>query len=465
VNGDGRDDVIVGARGACNNSRFSSGSSYVIYGRAYSSNLDLASFGAAQGFRIDGAAGYDSSGNSVAGAGDVNGDGFDDLVIGANGADNNSRSSSGSAYVIYGQASNTNLDLATLTADRGFRIDGAEEYDFAGSSVSGAGDVNGDGRHDVLVGARSATYGDRYQSGSTYVVYGLASNANVDLATLTSNNGFRIDGAEAYDSSGFSVSGAGDSGGDGRDDVIIGAYAASANSRFLSGSSYIVYSTFLPRINYKETLLATVGRTVSLAPGTFKATGSRTVTATPPLPAGLQLDPTTGVITGSPNEPGITEHEIKLEDQLGWTTFHLEIGVVNAIGATGETGPTGATGPSGPTGATGAAGPTGSRGPTGATGQTGPRGPAGRNARVTCKVKRKGKAKKVKVTCRVKLVAASSSKLTWKLNRAGRTWRRGKIPAGSKSTTVEIPRARTLPKGNYKLTIQGVRQHSRVHIS
>ncbi len=72
------------------------------------------------------------------------------------------------------------------------------------------------------------------------MIYGSASPTNIDLASLNSTQGFRIDGANANDWSGLSVASAGDVNGDGRDDVIIGASAASNNGRFLSGSSFVV---------------------------------------------------------------------------------------------------------------------------------------------------------------------------------------------------------------------------------
>ncbi len=68
--------------------------------------------------RIDGAAASDCSGFSVSGAGDVNGDGRDDVIIGATCADNNGRNDSGSSYVIYGAATQTTLDLTSLDAPR-----------------------------------------------------------------------------------------------------------------------------------------------------------------------------------------------------------------------------------------------------------------------------------------------------------------------------------------------------------
>ena len=246
VNGDGHDDVIIGAPSAGNNGRAGSGSSYVVYGSANPSNVDLASLSSAQGVRIDGAATFDESGAAVAGAGDVNGDGRDDVIIGAPGAGNNGRAGSGSSYVVYGSANPSNVDLASLTDIQGFRIDGATTFDLSGAAVAGAGDVNGDGRGDVIIGARLADNNGRSQSGSSYVVYGSATPSNLDLASISDTQGFRIDGAAAFDESGASVAGTDDVNGDGRDDVIIGAPGAESNGRAGSGSSYVVYGSANP---------------------------------------------------------------------------------------------------------------------------------------------------------------------------------------------------------------------------
>src|SRR5215204_920303 len=114
--------------------------------------LDLSSLDGTTGFQISGEAEGDRSGFSVSGAGDINGDGFDDVIVGAPGADPNGPGS-GAAYVVFGKASGfvANLNLSTLTGTNGFRISGAAAGDASGGSVSAAGDVNGDGYDDVII--------------------------------------------------------------------------------------------------------------------------------------------------------------------------------------------------------------------------------------------------------------------------------------------------------------------------
>ena len=100
--------------------------------------------------RIDGEPAL--TGESVAGAGDVNGDGVPDVIVGAPFDDANGRMDSGSAFVVYGGKGPGPIDLHNLGA-RGFRIDGSGFGDGAGFAVSGVGDFNGDGIADVAVGA------------------------------------------------------------------------------------------------------------------------------------------------------------------------------------------------------------------------------------------------------------------------------------------------------------------------
>jgi hypothetical protein len=207
-------------------------------------NVDLAS---QANIVIRGALGGDQAGNSVAAAGDVNGDGLGDIVVGAPGADNNGRQDSGSAYVVFGQASPTQVDLATLGSG-GLRIDGAAAGHRAGRSVAGAGDVNGDGRADVVVGAHGADALGRANSGAAYIVFGTGSGATVDLASL-GNRGVRIDGAAPSERAGWTVAPAGDVNGDGRPDVLVGAFFADRNQRQSSGSAYVVFGSTTPSVD------------------------------------------------------------------------------------------------------------------------------------------------------------------------------------------------------------------------
>jgi hypothetical protein len=238
VNGDGLADLIVGAFGAAPGNMSGAGESYVVFGKVSNAPVDLANLGAG-GFRIDGIDIDDFSGRSVSGAGDVNGDGLADLIIGAPFADPNGDSSGGECYVVFGKADNTPVDLASLGA-AGFRIDGIDTDDDSGRSVSGAGDVNGDGLADLIIGAPLADPGGDSLAGESYVVFGKGDNSTVDLANLGAG-GFRIDGIDADDRSGQSVSGAGDVNGDGLADLVIGASFADPGGDSSAGESYVVF--------------------------------------------------------------------------------------------------------------------------------------------------------------------------------------------------------------------------------
>ncbi len=233
VNGDGLDDLIIGAIGGDGYA----GETYVVFGAAggWGATFDLASLNGANGFRLDGIDAGDWSGYSVAGAGDVNGDGFDDVIVGAMRAD------AGETYVVFGAASgwSASLDLATLDGMIGFRLDGIDPGDFAGISVAGAGDVNGDGFDDLIIGAHVADAGGDSNAGETYVVFGASAGwgAVVDLATLNGTNGFRLDGIDVDDLSGYSAASAGDVNGDGLLDLIIGAIGGN----FAAGEAYVVF--------------------------------------------------------------------------------------------------------------------------------------------------------------------------------------------------------------------------------
>ena len=247
VNGDGYDDLTIGARGAA-----PGGETYVVYGGASAPGtggvLDLGALDGTNGFTLNGINANDRSGTSVSSAGDVNGDGYDDLIIGARYADPNGDGNAGETYIVYGGANAPGtggvLGLSMLDGTNGFTLTGIDAFDFSGRSVSSAGDVNGDGYDDLIIGADAADPNGDNTAGETYIVYGGANAPGtggvLDLSALDGTNGFILNGFDAYDRAGFSVSSAGDVNGDGYDDLIIGAYRADPNGSN-SGETYVVY--------------------------------------------------------------------------------------------------------------------------------------------------------------------------------------------------------------------------------
>jgi len=238
VNGDGFDDFIVGVP-YDDGEAASAGAAYVFFGASNLSGTKTLGGGQSADVTILGKAASDYLGRGVSSAGDVNGDGFDDVIVGADGNDD-AGSYAGAAYIVFG-ASNLSgtkslggVDSADVT------ILGKAATDYLGRSVSGAGDVNGDGLDDVIVGAYSNNDGAT-DGGAVYVVFG-ASNLSgtkslggVDSADVT------ILGKANDDRLGFrSVSGSGDVNGDGFDDVIMGAHLNDDGASD-GGAAYVVF--------------------------------------------------------------------------------------------------------------------------------------------------------------------------------------------------------------------------------
>ena len=242
INGDGFDDMVVGTpyRDAA------TGAAYVIFGKAGGfANIDLENLDPATGFAIIGDLPDDHLGFSLSGAGDVNGDGYDDIIIGAK-YGNAGGTDSGQAYVIFGKETGFGtIDLSDLDPAAGFVIHGDEHLFSVGWSVSAAGDVNGDGFDDVIVGAPYADGGAGRNAnsgaGEAYVVFGRAVGFGaVDLSSLKRNEGFTIRGDDPGDLAGWSVSGAGDLNADGFDDIIVGAPGGDSGGAD-AGEAYVIF--------------------------------------------------------------------------------------------------------------------------------------------------------------------------------------------------------------------------------
>ncbi len=246
INHDGIDDVIIGAP----NVNSLAGACYVIFGKPGIGSLNSimpSNLNGKNGFVLTGVAGnsYSESGSSVSGVGDINGDGIDDLIIGAP----YTNSDTGASYVVFGKAdigSSGSIALSSLNGANGFVVTGINggnscpPCDYSGTSVSGVGDINSDGVNDFIIGAPGANF----NAGASYVVFGgvaIGSSGNIALSSLNGTNGFVLNGINggfgSGDASGTSVSGADDVNGDGVSDLIIGAPGYNSQT----SASYVVF--------------------------------------------------------------------------------------------------------------------------------------------------------------------------------------------------------------------------------
>jgi Ca2+-binding RTX toxin-like protein len=213
INGDGIADIIVGSPGFTNDS----GMAFVIFGQSggFSANIYAPYIGPAVGIRIGGPYGAGEQASYSVSTGDINGDGIDDVILSAPAPH---AGGSSHIYVVFGstQSFNGSFNLASaIDGNTGFEIVGLERSYMV--LVGGAGDFNGDGLDDIIVGEPVA---NGYY-GRAFVLYGRAAGGApvVDLTTLTAADGFEIVGAQNGLASSFSA--LGDINGDGFDDIIV----------------------------------------------------------------------------------------------------------------------------------------------------------------------------------------------------------------------------------------------------
>ena len=237
INGDGLGDSLILSYYRKNSVEAVIG--YVLFGSKspFSKELYLSNFTRQDGFKIIGTNDF-YRGKAVAGKlGDINGDGFDDFIIG----NPMINSGDGAGYVIYGSRSfPEDMYLSELNGKDGFKIGGAASYfySYAGTSVSGAGDVNGDGFNDILMSV-SPGLGDIPPV--SYIIFGKPFlPSEISLQALNETMGLKLGGV--IDSSIRSCSGAGDINDDGFDDIILGAPSTDSNT----GTGYVVYGSKNP---------------------------------------------------------------------------------------------------------------------------------------------------------------------------------------------------------------------------
>ncbi|HEX8743702.1 MAG TPA: hypothetical protein VF712_11255 [Thermoleophilaceae bacterium] len=279
--GDGREDVVIGSSGDDPASRVDAGSTYVVFGKTGNADVSVASLGS-QGLRIDGAATGHRSGFAAAIPGDIDGDGLDDAVLTAPGANATGRLQAGTAYVVLGAPGGGTLDLAAGPT-RAYAISG-DTGDELGSSVASLGDVDWDQRDEFAIGGHDS-----------YVMYGRSGTSPVDLASPASYFGYKVNAPGVGDEwdSAF-VTGAGDVNEDNVGDVLIG-YPRGTTGRADQGATYALFGGTSTRPDVD--LAGIQGHRAARVLGVAASDGSGT-SAT-----GLDAARTdeSGVVTGSPN--------------------------------------------------------------------------------------------------------------------------------------------------------------------
>ncbi|MBL0055236.1 MAG: FG-GAP repeat protein [Chitinophagaceae bacterium] len=225
LNGDGYSDVIIGANGFDDGANTAEGRAYVYHGSA-------TGLGASPVSTPDDANQANANfGISVADAGDLNGDGFSDVIIGASGYDDGANTDEGRAFVYHGSATG-------LSANPNSTPDDANQASSSfGCSVASAGDVNGDGYSDVIIGAYQYDDGANANEGRAYVYHGSGSG----ISAFPSNT--QDDANQAGACFGVAVSSAGDVNGDGYSDVIIGAYLYDDGANTDEGRAFIYHGS------------------------------------------------------------------------------------------------------------------------------------------------------------------------------------------------------------------------------
>ncbi|MCI0588764.1 MAG: integrin alpha [Planctomycetes bacterium] len=238
-NGDGYPDLLIGGGAAQIASGLQPGAAAIVYGGPSMPPVTYLGDTSPGSVYLLGQADADFAGWALSFAGDVNADGYDDVVVGAYAADSAGSLDTGAAYVVFGGPVATGTYSLPNPPMGGMVLLGAEPNERVGFAVAGAGDVNGDGFDDVLVGAPLADTAGLMDGGKVFLLYGSPNPPPfLTEATLGANGVVMIPEA-AFGSAGFAVAGAGDVNGDGLDDMLVGSPTFFTGGVF-AGRAYLV---------------------------------------------------------------------------------------------------------------------------------------------------------------------------------------------------------------------------------
>ena len=245
INGDGMPDFAIASPRSQSDGRLGVGVTHVVFGRSgggFGSLLELDRLAAGQGVRVVGVDAGEASGSAVAPGGDMNGDGIDDLLIGADNARPGGVVGAGRTYLVFGDDSAPwplHFELSGLGPEKGFRMIGGY-LDDSGSAVAAAGDIDGDGFDDLAIGAPLGGLA----TGFVYIVFGRGGPwpaSAIDLARIPEGQVMRLQGFGQGENAGRALASLGDLNGDGLPDLAIGASPTTGGSYFAITKAHVVF--------------------------------------------------------------------------------------------------------------------------------------------------------------------------------------------------------------------------------